>query len=88
MRVFVRLYARLRQEVSPAILASVPASQDPGSPLEVSLAAGSTVADLLACLGLPASSARIIFVNGISRDLHHPLASDDEVGIFPAIGGG
>ena len=88
MRIRVRLYARLRQQVSAAILASTPVPEEPGSPLEVSLPAGSTLADLMAHLGLPASSARIIFVNGVSRDLSHALAPNDEVGIFPAIGGG
>lgn len=88
MRVRVRLYAGLRQQVSEALLASAPPSERAGSPLEVSLPAGSTVADLMAHLGLPADSARIIFVNGLSRDPHHALASDDDVGIFPAIGGG
>ena len=88
MRVRVGLYAGLRQQVSEAIRASALPSGHAGSPLEVSLPAGSTVADLMAHLGLPADRARIIFVNGVSRDTGHALAPDDEVGIFPAIGGG
>ncbi len=88
MRVRVRLYAGLQQKVSETILAPAPASRSANSPLEASLPAGSTVADLVAHLGLPEGSARITFVNGVSRGVDHTLAPDDEVGIFPAIGGG
>ena len=88
MRVRVRLYAGLRQKVSEALLASAPAARISNSPLEVSLPEGSTIADLTAHLGLPEGSARIVFVNGISRGMEHRLAPDDEVGVFPAIGGG
>ncbi len=88
MRVCVRLYAGLRQKVSEAILASAPAARAGTSPLEVWLPAGSTVGDLMAHLGLPEGSARIKFVNGVSRGADHTLAPDDEVGVFPAIGGG
>lgn len=87
MRIRVRLYAGLRQQVPGAILtATAPAHA--GSPLEVSLPAGSTVADLTAHLGLPGGKVRVSFVNGVSRDEDHVLAPGDEVGLFPAIGGG
>lgn len=88
MRVLVRLYAGLGRQVAEATNASATTSERVASPLEVSLPPRTTVAGLLAYLGLPAQSARIIFVNGLSRDSVHVLGPDDEVGIFPAIGGG
>ena len=54
----------------------------------IELPSGATIADLLAQLGLPQAEAKVVFVNGRARPLDWPLAPNDEVGIFPPIGGG
>lgn len=77
MQVQVRLYAGLARYVAGY-----------GSVLEVELGEGSTLADLVATLHLPADEVRLTFVNGRARPLEYQLAPRDRVGIFPAIGGG
>lgn len=59
-----------------------------GEALTIDLPDGSTVAELVRQLRLPADHVRVVFVNGVSRDDTHPLADGDEVGIFPPVGGG
>ncbi len=59
-----------------------------GEALPVELPDGATVGDLVRELGLPEEEVRIVFVNGLFRDLDHVLADGDEVGIFPPVGGG
>lgn len=49
---------------------------------------GATVGDLVQQLGLPAEEVKIVFVNGLFRNLDHVLADGDELGIFPPVGGG
>ena len=44
--------------------------------------------DLLQSLRLPLEEVKLVFVNGQSRPLTHLLSQDDEVGVFPAVGGG
>jgi len=77
MQVQVRLYAGLARYVAGY-----------GSVLEVELGEGSTLADLVATLDLPADEVRLTFVNGRARPLEYQLAPRDRVGIFPPIGGG
>jgi len=60
----------------------------PGTPTEVELPEGATVADLLARLGVPSAEARMFFVNGRVRPANWVLQANDEVAIFPPIGGG
>jgi len=57
--------------------------------LEVALPVGSTMADLLACLGMPADARGITFINGqlsampgLQPDLTHLLHAGDRVGFF------
>jgi molybdopterin synthase sulfur carrier subunit len=59
-----------------------------GSPLEVELPEGSTLADLVDHLALPREKVRVLFVNGRVKPLDYALVPGDEVGIFPPIGGG
>ena len=59
-----------------------------GEALDVELAPGATVADLVRQLGLPADEVKIVFVNGVVRETDHALADGDELGIFPPVGGG
>jgi molybdopterin converting factor small subunit len=83
LRVFVKLYAALRQH-HPGPNRSVP--------LEVDLPAGATVADLAqqlaATLGAPAELVRSAFVNNQAAKLETPLADGDQVGLFPPVVGG
>ena len=51
---------------------------DPGMPVEA----------LLVRLQIPLSEAKLIFINGIKRDLQTPLQGGERVGIFPPVGGG
>jgi sulfur-carrier protein len=49
---------------------------------------GATVARLLEQLGLPAASAKLIFINGVKGQLDSKLSGGERVGIFPPVGGG
>jgi len=39
-------------------------------------------------LGVPHEEVRVVYVNNVCRDLSHRLVDGDQVGIFPAVGGG
>jgi molybdopterin converting factor small subunit len=64
----------------------------PGAPsgiaLDVEMVDGASVRELIASLGVPCDEVRTTFVNGRARPLDWPLQPEDEVGIFPAVGGG
>ena len=79
MHVRVKLFANLR---SPVVDAS------PGIPFETELPEGVTLSDLTDCLRLPAEQVRVVFVNGRARPMDWVLQPDDQVGVFPPIGGG
>jgi sulfur-carrier protein len=79
MQVTVKLFATLVRVV-PGVRA--------GEPFGQALAEGGTVADLARSLGLPTGEIRLVFVNGLAKDLDQQLNEGDEVGIFPPIGGG
>ena len=49
---------------------------------------GATVADVLHKLGIPRADVRICFVNGLYREPNYPLHHQDELALFPPIGGG
>ena len=79
MRVFVKVFATL--------VRLVPGARA-GVPFERSLPAGASVADLIEHLGLPRGDVRLVFVNGLAKEIDQTLAADDEIGLFPPIGGG
>ena len=79
MLVRVKLFATLGSH-----LADVP----PGTPFNMELPDEATVQDLVATLELPAAEVKVVFVNGRARPLDYVLEHDDEVGIFPPVGGG
>lgn len=79
MRVRVKVFATLRQYVPGHKL---------GSPDDVELPAGATLADLVRQLNLPQAEVKVVFVNARAQPLSYVLQPDDEVGIFPPIGGG
>ncbi len=59
-----------------------------GSPIDLDLPDGATVADLMQHLRVPSEEVRLVYVNGCAHSEDWQLASGDEVGIFPPIGGG
>ncbi len=79
MHLRVKLFATLR---------SYRAETEPGVPFALEVQEGSTVADLIRTLRLPEEDVRIIFVNGRARPPNWVLENDDEVGMFPPVGGG
>jgi len=79
MIVRVRLFANLVQ-YRPGAKA--------GQPFDVELAAGSTLAELIAHLQLPRVQVKVIFVNGIGVSQDYVIQPGDEVGFFSPIGGG
>jgi molybdopterin synthase sulfur carrier subunit len=79
MRVKVKLYATLvRYKVG----------EQAGKSFEVELPERATLQNLIACLEIPPEETRITFVNGIVESPGRVLKNEDEVGIFPPIGGG
>ena len=79
MRVRVKLFATLKRHYEDAELRI---------PFEVELPAGAAVVDLVSRLNLPRAQVKVVFVNGRARPMDWPLETDDEVGIFPPVGGG
>jgi len=75
-QVKVNLFATLRRFVD-------------GKPsVEVEIAPGDTVAQVLDRLGVPAEQARVVFVDNQAAGLNSVLSGDEELGVFPAVGGG
>jgi sulfur carrier protein ThiS len=58
------------------------------SEMQVNIAPGEAVADLLTQLGLTRKQVWIIRINGQNVDVEHPLADGDSVELFPLVGGG
>jgi sulfur carrier protein ThiS len=79
MRVHVKLYATLTR---------YGAGVASGTPFDLDLPDGATVANLTTQLGIPAEAVKVAFVNGRVQPPEWRLAHDDAVGIFPPIGGG
>jgi molybdopterin synthase sulfur carrier subunit len=75
-QVRVNLYATLRKYID-------------GAPsIEVQIDPPQTVEQILAQLGVPAHETRIIFVDNRVADLARVLHGGEQLGVFPAIGGG
>jgi molybdopterin converting factor small subunit len=49
---------------------------------------GTTIRNLLNELGVPENDVKLIFINGIKKDLPSTLNGGERVGIFPPVGGG
>lgn len=60
----------------------------PGIPFEAEIPAGSTISDLMIHLKLPEKEVKLSFVNGRLQPVEFQLKNNDDVGIFPPIGGG
>jgi len=79
MTVKVKLFASLRKYNPELGL---------GESLEINLPPGSSIAQLYEKLGIPEEEVKLAFVNGLYCKRDHILSDNDEVGIFPPIGGG
>jgi molybdopterin converting factor small subunit len=79
MLIKVRLFATLRNYVPEAGI---------GATLEVELAEGASLADLIAHYPFPADLVKLAYVNGIYQEVDFILHDGDEVGLFPPVGGG
>ena len=77
--VHVKLFATLRQH-RPGL--------GIGEAFAVELPEGTTVQGLIRNLQLPEAQVKIVFVNALFRPMDHILTDGDELGIFPAVGGG
>ncbi len=88
MKVYVKLFASLVRNVSEAVRRQQPREIKAGFPLEIELPEESTLADLVAYLSLDRKLVIVTFVNGRAQDLDYHLSPEDQVGIFPPVGGG
>ena len=79
MRVRVKLFAALGRYFSNAT---------PGTPFDIEIADGATLANLVDRLKLPRQEVKVFFVNGRARSIDWPLEAGDDVGIFPLVAGG
>lgn len=74
-----------------ALFASLSAYQPDGAggrhPRPISLADGTTIAALIAQLGLP-DEPRVVFVDGKHAPEDHVLAEGERLAIFPPVAGG
>ena len=88
MQIRVKIFATLVEIVPEAISACYPHGIRAGTPLEIEMPDGTTLADLIDHLALPREKVRVVFVNGRAQKLDYCLEPEAEVGIFPPIGGG
>ena len=77
--VSIRLYGPLREAFPDVKL---------GEPVEVELAGGATIGQLIEQLQLPADQVKVVFVNHVIREGSYELEEGDRVAIFPPVGGG
>jgi molybdopterin synthase sulfur carrier subunit len=56
--------------------------------ITVSVPAGSTARNLLQLFQIPEAQVKLVFVNGVRRNLDAVLSENDRVGMFPPVGGG
>ena len=80
VNVTVKLFANLQQYAPDGVKAA--------EPFEVEVPEAGTIEDLLGVLGIPKRETKVAFVNGRGRAHGYRLQADDEVGIFPPVGGG
>ena len=54
----------------------------------IAITPGTTVRGVLKEIGVPVEKAKLIFVDGLKKDLDETLRGGERVGIFPPVGGG
>ncbi len=79
MKIYVRLFATLRQYIPNA---------KGGATLSFELPESATLHHLIEKLNLPVEEVKLCYVNGRYQELNYTLQEGDEIGIFPPIGGG
>ncbi len=79
MLVHVKFFATLRRFAGDVPL---------GTPIEVDVPAGATLADLYQTLQLPVDEIKMAYINGRVQSDDWQLQPGDEIGIFPPVGGG
>ena len=79
MLVVVKLFATLARYYNGSI---------PGVPFTLEIPENITISDLVEKLNLPRDEVKLFFVNGRLQPVSYQLKNNDEVGIFPPIGGG
>jgi molybdopterin converting factor small subunit len=64
----------------------------PGGPgrrhADVSLKDGSDVRELVNIFKIPEKEVKLVFINGVKKNLDTRLGQNDRVGLFPPVGGG
>ncbi|MGD9330530.1 MAG: MoaD/ThiS family protein [Desulfobacterales bacterium] len=75
MHITLRLFATLR-------------SYAPEDADHYPVAPGTTVADVVRALKIPAKDAKLVFINSIRKEHATQLQDGDRLGIFPPVGGG
>lgn len=78
-KIQVRVFATLRKYLG---------EEDQGEVLAIQLAPGSTVADLIARLGIPPDEVKVVFINHRAVPRDRVLVDGDRVGVFPLVAGG
>ena len=71
-----------------ATLASHMPDKTDGDSQAIEISEGSTVAELLEYLKIPADAVKIIFLNGVHARGDEILKQGDRVGVFPPVAGG
>lgn len=71
----LRLYASLQQYM-------------PADAAQYAIEPGVRIADIVHRLRIPLAQSKLIFINGIKKDLDTALSGGERVAIFPPIGGG
>jgi molybdopterin converting factor small subunit len=64
------------------------ATRIPSNAAEFAIEDGMTVGRLIERLDISPSEAKLIFVNGVRKELNTVLRGGERVGIFPPVGGG
>ncbi|MBA2882437.1 molybdopterin converting factor small subunit [Desulfosalsimonas propionicica] len=54
----------------------------------VSVSPGTTARDLLKTFEVPEKEVKLVFVNGVRKNLDAVVSEGDRVGMFPPVGGG
>ena len=52
------------------------------------ISAGITIRQLIEQFQIPLAEAKLVFINGVRKELDTPLTGGERVGIFPPVGGG
>jgi sulfur carrier protein ThiS len=75
VKIQLKLYATLRKYI-------------PGDDDEINIEPGSSVSDILKQIGIPATEAKLVFINGKRGAVDTVLEGGERLGIFPPVGGG